>query len=326
MKEEELKQRLNTLFGDCRSSGWVEFWPEGRFTRIYSLPGGHRYPSYRGHWEKLLQRQNAVLTHALKEGHVYIQVVSDWNPENRWPSSIWDHLSQSSYHQFREDYQIDEETEGEFSLATSGYLSRIIYYKESKWIPKSEDLLLRLVAEDQTSDVYFVGIDRNWIIAPYDGGMDVLAPDISEALIFQKFFHECLPEQSEFNVLEIVEAAHFEERPILKRILSVEPSIDLDEINDHTVKVALCGSRASDSLLKEVANLNNLKTLHLFLWDNQKLPSKLVTDQGIKELSKLQYLEDVTLSSFPKVTKQGIDSLKKSIPGCEVDIMDLRSP
>ena len=72
----------------------------------------------------------------------------------------------------------------------------------------------------------------------------------------------------------------------------------------------MADTKVTDDGLKEVAKLQNLEELDL---ENTQ-----ITDEGLKEVAKLPRLMYFYLHST-KVTKKGMTELKKALPNCEID-------
>jgi hypothetical protein len=66
----------------------------------------------------------------------------------------------------------------------------------------------------------------------------------------------------------------------------------------------------TDDGLRRVGGLRRLRRL--------RLPGTAVTDAGLRHLEAMGGLEAVHLCACPGVTKEGVERLRKALPGCEV--------
>lgn len=55
-----------------------------------------------------------------------------------------------------------------------------LHVSRERFTPGDLDDLLRYVAEDRTSDVVITDPALRWLIHPYDGGVDVIAPSVED--------------------------------------------------------------------------------------------------------------------------------------------------
>jgi hypothetical protein len=129
-----------------------------RWLRIHSLPESKRYAESEGEWEQLLDRQNRVLVDQFGEVSV-VQIVVNFI-EIRSP--LFDQFVFENIGTF-----IDRDAETVFQS----------FLITTEWRYGAFDALLRDVANDEMR-AFVVGEDR--IVAPYDGGMDLIVPDTAE--------------------------------------------------------------------------------------------------------------------------------------------------
>ena len=80
----------------------------------------------------------------------------------------------------------------------------------------------------------------------------------------------------------------------------------------------LSGTGITDKGIKQIAQMPKLNCL--------LIQGTEVTDEGLSELSSLPKLGRLSLSKDMKVTKEGIQKLKKAIPNLKVDLKNAESP
>lgn len=137
--------------------------PEQWF-RIHSLPGGQRYAKSAQAYSTILHRQNLLLEDLIGAGTEVAILHCQFGDVNRqFPKHLL-----TPYGEFQQVKveQIPPQTHSE-SLAIG------IFVKFEAWYPKQHDALLRAIANDETRAI-FVCPSRNCIVAPYDGGVDVI--------------------------------------------------------------------------------------------------------------------------------------------------------
>lgn len=145
-----------------------------RWFRIHSLPESKRYADNDAEWEVLLSRQNELMTDLLgADGPVFL-VTGDYcgrDEEETQPRSREEVFKRYAFTRldaidvFKLDLLLHEEVE--------------IYkpaYAPTIWKQGGHDELLREIADDNAR-AFFVSFDKQVIIAPYDGGIDVVVKD-----------------------------------------------------------------------------------------------------------------------------------------------------
>lgn len=154
-----------------------------RWFRIHSLPESKRYATEAEEWAILLNRQNALLTDLLNEGgpmllitgKYIIESFEDLNPieeEANLKEFQFTSAGQVDLHQHVPQYY----DEGQICIPR---------YSEQQWQPHRFDKVLMDVADGKYS-AFFVSIQNQCIVSPYDGGVDVILKDAS-TMEFYKF-------------------------------------------------------------------------------------------------------------------------------------------
>jgi hypothetical protein len=159
--------------------GWQRAYPETppityhfkwnlskRWVRIYSLPEGQRYPNDKADWHHLLVRQNAVIDYLVPQGQP-IQFVWNWLGRD---SHIF-----KSYDLVRLGVFCDVRAETEYES----------WLLNDRWASGAFNIFLTLIA-DEAMRAFIIAPDC--LIAPYDGGMDVILKDPNTAHAFKRHF------------------------------------------------------------------------------------------------------------------------------------------
>jgi hypothetical protein len=139
-----------------------------RWMRIHSLPEAQRYPNNTADSAILLKRQNAIIDYLVPQGTAVQWVWTRIDPDC--------HLFWS------------------FDLTELGTLHSVddeadyaLWHMHDKWRSGENDVFLSMVADDAVRA--FI-IAPNCLIAPYDGGVDVILPTPHEAHAFKRKFAE----------------------------------------------------------------------------------------------------------------------------------------
>jgi hypothetical protein len=137
-----------------------------RWMRIHSLPDAQRYPNDKADWDVLHSRQNAVIDYLLPQD-TPIQWVWNWIKHDT-------HIRQS------------------FAPASIGFFSAgagepefECHVLDDVWRAKKCDVFLRMIA-DESMRAFIIAPDC--LIAPYDGGMDIILKDPHTAHAFKRHF------------------------------------------------------------------------------------------------------------------------------------------
>jgi hypothetical protein len=145
-----------------------------RWFRIHSLPGSKRYADNKEDWEILLGRQNEIITDLVGNnaeilfvtGDYYAEGVNELHPISAVKSIATIEFVSLDHIDLHKWDPIDNE---------AGEVFRPIF-SEQTWQAGKFDNLLTDIADDQLK-AFFVSIENNCIVAPYDGGMDIILQD-----------------------------------------------------------------------------------------------------------------------------------------------------
>jgi hypothetical protein len=137
-----------------------------RWARIHSLPDAKRYPTTRAEWDVLLDRQNRVVDSLLEQGATTRFVVNFIEID----SFLFKSFNLENIGVFVD--AADETVFQSFSFETT-------------WERHTLDHVLMLIA-DGSLRAFIIGPDS--LIAPYDGGMDVILKDPHTCWAFKRQF------------------------------------------------------------------------------------------------------------------------------------------
>ena len=143
-----------------------------RWVRLHTLPLGRRCPTGAADHDEVLRRYNTVLAAVLDESGstaIYLVTVAygaDDLAAGTEPIHIGLHPGAEPW--MRAVDPDDPE------VACDLHVSR------RQFTPGDLDDLLRYVADDRTSDMIVTDTSLRWLVHPYDGGMDVIAPSGAE--------------------------------------------------------------------------------------------------------------------------------------------------
>lgn len=150
-----------------------------RWFRIHSLPESERYPRNDSEWRILLDRQNTLISDLLGADFNILLVTGDYDfspdAKSGWtfsPGSSIRHLS------FIALQPVPLETLNTESIPDE-YRPGDIYrpvFSELHWQTSAWDSLLIELANDEFS-AFFISVPNELIIAPYDGGVDIILKD-----------------------------------------------------------------------------------------------------------------------------------------------------
>jgi len=128
-----------------------------RWVRFHSLPESQRYPGKEAEFDILLARHNAVLSELIHPSKQVVLLTTEFSdtenplaapkesPSAKWWQSV--RLEECYWH---------------------------IYASELIWQPQFFSPIIRRVAVDEPLSVMICDSRCDWVVHPYDGGMDVV--------------------------------------------------------------------------------------------------------------------------------------------------------
>jgi hypothetical protein len=151
-----------------------------RWFRIHSLPESKRYPESALDFSILLYRQNTLIADLLgnKSDLLLVTGEYDFEPDKykNWQFSPEGSIKNLAFTELKpvelDKLEPDPRTPDENK---AGELYRLVL-AEIDWQFGAWDMLLKEIAEYELR-AYFISIAKECIIAPYDGGMDIILKD-----------------------------------------------------------------------------------------------------------------------------------------------------
>lgn len=141
-----------------------------RWARIHNLPGSKRYAETADEWACLLYRQNTVIDDLAGPGTPLTVVINAYKEDNP--------LLKSEHAIFVGRYSAGD---GEFEYPC--------YHYQTTWQPQEQERILRLIANDDMRAFY---IAPDCLIAPYDGGVDLILKDEAALGVFKQKYRKWL--------------------------------------------------------------------------------------------------------------------------------------
>lgn len=280
-----------------------------RYSRRHYLPGGEQYPRHHKQYEQMLFRLNSILDYIFERERNIITIVTEWGPNDIAPANI----DLRPYNLLREIWVRDEFCE-DGQTDYKQYLEKTLHFLESSWQKGSQDEILRKVADEEISGVNFLNVNERWLACPYDGGIDVWAPNEEENKRFQIEFSDWAPFAGEIDKYEVARMAHPDERSLLHHLISLDASIYLNE-DDKTYSLRISSSQVDDKVIGKISQLVNLEYLNIVGHIGNDIPSS-VTDDGISVLFNLHKLKHLGISPevsevFPCLSDRSVRLIEK---------------
>lgn len=142
-----------------------------RWFRVHSLPQSKRYANNEQEWSIILQMQNQIITDLIGENSYFLLVTGE-----HWMKGY------TELHPIAEVASIKQIP---FILLDKIDLNKFIpdeyeigmfyrpMFSEQIWVPQKFDNLLRDISDDNLR-AFFISIENELIIVPYDGGIDFI--------------------------------------------------------------------------------------------------------------------------------------------------------
>jgi hypothetical protein len=135
-----------------------------RWLRLHSLPGSKRYAETEDEHREILRRQGMLFADLIGEGSRCELVFSYYGEEASLPAEV-----RAALHRLAPGFLMML-TADESNLVAEYPLLHASF----TWQPGSLDTILRAVADDLLETPIFVGVEQGRILAPYDGGIDLI--------------------------------------------------------------------------------------------------------------------------------------------------------
>jgi hypothetical protein len=166
-----------------------------RWLRIHSLPNAKRYAETDEEWSVLLHRQNTVFTDLMPvDASLFIVSGIYSNEEKVFEASVFDELSYFKTLKFNELDTLDM-----FKLSGDWYDEGVKFtpcFAEEIYTPHKFDSILKSIANDEWR-LFFINPSNLSIIAPYDGGVDLIFKDAEIRHFYQKKYAHWLSERED---------------------------------------------------------------------------------------------------------------------------------
>jgi hypothetical protein len=145
-----------------------------RWVRFHSLPNSNRYPDNEGGYAELLGRHNMVLAE-LTNPLESVKLITAGYSDHAEPVRSYPKLPTIDPNaKFWRTVVDDVTDQGDGPDYWHFYLS------EWTFRPGVFDPLIRSIADEEVANVLIAASDLRWVLHPYDGGMDVIAPSVEE--------------------------------------------------------------------------------------------------------------------------------------------------
>jgi hypothetical protein len=161
-----------------------------RWFRIHSLPKSKRYPENDSDWKILLARQNQIISDLFGDEAPVFLVKNNFIFNGNEVVNITDAEVFKSFNFTKLDnielWKLDPK------LFAEGVICRPAYTQTS-WKCTRHDNILREIADDKIR-AFFVSIDFKIIVAPYDGGVDIILKDKLTKEYYKNKYAHWIPE------------------------------------------------------------------------------------------------------------------------------------
>jgi hypothetical protein len=160
-----------------------------RWFRIHSLPDSKRYAEDETEWKILLGRHNEIISDLLDNGSNFILVTGGHTSENYIELHPIDEVKSIQEIPFVSLDPIDLH-----KISPDEYDSGQFYtpmFAEQSWQLHKFDNLLKDIAEDNLR-AFFISVDKELIIAPYDGGVDLILKDTKTRDFYKQKYSDWL--------------------------------------------------------------------------------------------------------------------------------------
>lgn len=168
-------------------------YPE-RWFRIHSLPESKRYAEEDEDWQILLHRQNSVIAEIIGEHSPILLVTGEYHWEGLTSLDQVEDAASIRRFSFTQLDEIDL-----YAFRPNEYDKGQTYkpsFCEAVWIKNTFDDVLNDIANDAIR-VIFLSVDKDIVVAPYDGGMDLILEDRASRDRYKTKFRDWLSSRSD---------------------------------------------------------------------------------------------------------------------------------
>jgi hypothetical protein len=172
---------VNHLFKHLLSEKWL---------RIHSLPDAKRYADTAEEWAELFKRQHTLFNDLMPKNESFYLLLGLYSQgEKIYDESIFEDYDFFKTLTFSELAKVDL-----YKMSGDWYDEGMFYtpyFAEVKNQPSDFDTILKAIANDEIR-VFFLNTKNNCIIAPYDGGVDLILKDEETRLFYTKKYENWL--------------------------------------------------------------------------------------------------------------------------------------
>lgn len=168
MKTTEFTAYWNKAYPEAKPINYTlkHVYPD-RWLRIHSLPESKRYAETEVETKIILERQNQLFEELIGEGSEIIISIGRY----RWNQSVSNQMEYTNFGEFEKVHRVDLLKELPDEYDEESYLD--IFIKIENWKRGRRDDILQAIANDDLRAM-FICPSKKCIIAPYDGGVDII--------------------------------------------------------------------------------------------------------------------------------------------------------
>jgi len=161
-----------------------------RWFRIHSLPDAKRYPDSEEEYKEILLRQNSLISDLFSRHPDFLILIAIYsNDINIGEYKLLDYKNEFLYAHKINLHQINPD-----EYETDMFLD--VFIKHATWIKNKFDPILRKIADDQIH-MLFVNPSSELVIAPYDGGVDLILKDVLTKNIYKEKYRNWLSQRED---------------------------------------------------------------------------------------------------------------------------------
>lgn len=195
MTANQFKEFWRSVYPETATIGYLfRFDYQDRWFRIHSLPESKRYADTKDEWRILLSRQNTIITDLLGENSKVLLVTGDYHSdehEEMYPIENATSISNMSFTPL-EHIDLHKLSPDEYD---QGQAYRPMF-SEQLWQKNKFDNLLQEIADDKLR-AFFISIQNNCIVSPYDGGIDFILKDTTTRDFFKGKYKDWLSKRED---------------------------------------------------------------------------------------------------------------------------------
>lgn len=139
-----------------------------RWLRIHSLPESKRYAETDNDYQIILERQNQLISDLFEENTEIIVSFGLYETE----LTKQDSKERTEFGEFEKSKTLDLHKIRTKEYEEDSFYD--VYFKSDIWKKNSKNEILKAIADDEFRAI-FISPKQKCIVAPYDGGMDIIA-------------------------------------------------------------------------------------------------------------------------------------------------------